>query len=178
MLSQAKIASPCTASWEQMKGDDHIRFCNGCQKNVYDLSSLTSVEAEALLREKEGDLCARFYRRNDGTIMTSDCSVGVRRKWATRAAAAAAVFGSAGLALKMQVMPNVAMGDVAPYEQGAPVAMGSIAPPSSPPPSDPPTQTATQTATPPSNSGTPRQMPLGHVKMPPHVMGGPARDSA
>ena len=171
MLSQAKIASPCTASWEQMKGDEQVRFCGGCQKNVYDLSAMTSTEAEALLQEKEGKLCARFYRRNDGTIMTSDCSVGVRRKWATRAAAAAAVFGSAALAFKTfgpKAECSRTMGDVSSIDPATatPVAMGSIAPPSDPAP-----QTVTPPNDPPQKQTPHMTQGMGVTTVPHHTMG-------
>jgi hypothetical protein len=39
---------------------------------------MTRRQAEALLREKEGQLCARLYRRADGTILTENCPVGLR----------------------------------------------------------------------------------------------------
>ena len=37
MLDKIKIASPCSADWEQMEGTDHVRFCAECKKNVFDL---------------------------------------------------------------------------------------------------------------------------------------------
>jgi hypothetical protein len=80
MLDQIKIASPCSADWEQMEGDDRVRFCGECQKNVFNLSAMTRRDAEALLLEKNGNLCARLYRRNNGTVLTEDCSVGLRLK--------------------------------------------------------------------------------------------------
>jgi hypothetical protein len=36
------------------------------------------LQAEALLRETEGRLCARLYRRADGTILTENCPAGLR----------------------------------------------------------------------------------------------------
>jgi len=75
-----KIASPCDADWNRMQGDDRVRFCAHCQKNVYNLSALTRRDAEALIKEKEGNLCARFYRRADGTVLTQDCPVGLKAK--------------------------------------------------------------------------------------------------
>lgn len=80
MLGAVSIASPCSARWEEMVGDDHARFCGKCEKNVYNLSALTREEAEAVLRAKEGELCVRLYQRADGTVLTQDCPVGVRRK--------------------------------------------------------------------------------------------------
>jgi hypothetical protein len=89
VLERVGIASPCSAPWEEMVGDDYVRFCEKCEKNVYNLSILSRAEAEALLEEREGKTCVRFYRRSDGTMLTMDCPVGVRRKRVTRVAATA-----------------------------------------------------------------------------------------
>jgi hypothetical protein len=99
MLASAKIASPCSADWYEMTGDDRVRFCNACKKDVYDLSSMTAPEAEALMVEKGIDLCARFYRRRDGRIMTADCPVGVHMKWMNRIGAAVVLFVGGAAAL-------------------------------------------------------------------------------
>jgi len=77
ILDNIRVASPCTADWSQMTGDERARHCNKCDKQVFDLSEMTRAEAEALIIEKHGKLCARYYRRSDGTILTSDCRVGV-----------------------------------------------------------------------------------------------------
>lgn len=61
-----------------MPGTDRVRHCVQCDKNVYNLSAMTRREAETLLRETEGHLCARLYRREDGTILTENCSAGLR----------------------------------------------------------------------------------------------------
>jgi hypothetical protein len=71
-----------------MKGDERTRFCTTCAKNVYNLSGMSRSEAQNLIRAKEGRLCARFYRRADGTIITDDCPVALRAmrrplKWMT-----------------------------------------------------------------------------------------------
>jgi hypothetical protein len=95
-LDSIRVASPCHVSWASMKGDDQVRFCGSCQKNVYDLSALTRVEAQALVDEMEGQACVRFYRRRDGTLLTQDCPVGlaaVRRRLAWIGAAVAACLG-------------------------------------------------------------------------------------
>jgi hypothetical protein len=99
-----KIATPCSASWDRMTGDERVRFCSECQLNVYNLSSLTRTEAEQLLREKEGRVCVRFYERADGTVMTQQCpgALAATRRVVVRVAALAAGFvvlllGLAGL---------------------------------------------------------------------------------
>jgi len=78
LLDRVVIASPCNASWAHMHGDDKVRFCDLCKLNVYNFSAMTKPEAERLIIEKEGRLCATFYRRLDGTILTRDCPIGLR----------------------------------------------------------------------------------------------------
>lgn len=148
MLANAKIASPCHADWDQMIGDDQVRFCKSCEKNVYNLSAMTSEAAEALIVEKEGNMCARFYRRSDGTILTADCPVGVRRKWVRRAGAAAVLFGTAAAGTTgLTISAHPTMGDIAQQ----PVVMGSVA--STPEVETAPTTSATPDPTTPHTMG-------------------------
>ena len=74
LLSQFTIPTPCTMDWGLMPGDDRVRFCGQCQKSVYNLSAMTSQQADDLLRTQGGDLCGRLYQRPDGSVVTSDCS--------------------------------------------------------------------------------------------------------
>src|ERR1700688_662509 len=80
MLDQIRIASPCSADWEQMEGDERVRFCGECKKNVFNLSAMTRRDAEALLKETNGNICAQLYRRADGMVLTADCPEGLRLK--------------------------------------------------------------------------------------------------
>jgi hypothetical protein len=75
-----KVASPCQANWDAMSGDEAIRFCGLCEKNVYQISNMTNEQVEELLAESGEKKCGRFYQRADGTLVTADCSVGLRRK--------------------------------------------------------------------------------------------------
>jgi hypothetical protein len=80
LLQNVRVASPCQASWDAMTpiDEERVRFCEGCQKRVFNLSAMGQAEAEGLLRAHEGHLCVRYYRRHDGTILTNDCPVGLR----------------------------------------------------------------------------------------------------
>lgn len=78
-IDEIRIASPCTARWEDMSGDSKSRFCDQCQLKVYNLSQMSRPEIERLFENKEGRLCVRFYRRADGTMLTQDCPVGFKR---------------------------------------------------------------------------------------------------
>ena len=92
-LDRIRIASPCPVSWERMTGDDRVRFCDECKLQVYNIGEMTRAEAEALIVKTEGRLCARIYRRADGTVITRDCPVGLRaiRRRVTKSATAAFV---------------------------------------------------------------------------------------
>lgn len=79
VLEDVRIASPCGAAWDQMRGTEQVRFCAECGKHVYNLSAMSRGEAETLIRAKEGRVCARLYRRRDGTVLTDNCPVGQRR---------------------------------------------------------------------------------------------------
>ncbi|HVO31610.1 MAG TPA: hypothetical protein VMV18_12775 [bacterium] len=78
-LADAKIASPCDMKWEDMTGDARVRFCDKCALHVYNFASMTRPEVTALIERTEGRLCARLYRRTDGTVITSDCPVAYDR---------------------------------------------------------------------------------------------------
>ncbi len=122
ILDNIRVATPCSADWAAMTGDERVRHCGACQKNVYNLSSMTREEAQALIVEKEGKLCVRYFQRKDGTILTADCTVGVRRKRKVRVLAAGAVaLLAGGGVLAMKLLDK---------KQAAPV-MGAVAMPES-----------------------------------------------
>jgi hypothetical protein len=61
-----------------MRGDDRVRFCDRCNLDVYNLAGMSRGEAETLVRRSAGRLCVRLYRRQDGTVLTRDCPLGLR----------------------------------------------------------------------------------------------------
>ena len=75
ILDNIRIASPCSIDWNQMAGDDRVRDCSVCQKSVFNISELTRAEAQALISDRNGDLCTRYYQRADGTIILADCTI-------------------------------------------------------------------------------------------------------
>lgn len=121
LLEDLRIASPCNARWDAMKGDNHVRFCAECEKNVYDLSSLTREAANRLLAGAGDDLCVRLYRRADGTVLTADCPVGLRRKQVRRA-----VYGTVG-AGALLAAGTMAAGMVTMGKRVAPARAGKVA---------------------------------------------------
>jgi hypothetical protein len=160
LLDDVRVASPCDASWEAMKGDARVRFCDACEKQVYNLSAMPRLDAERLITEHEGSVCIRLYRRTDGTVLTADCPVGLRRvrmRRVRRVIFAAAGLGALGLFATMQhrPAPEALMG--AMEQEPAPVMGGTGAVPAPPPPSALPTAA-------PSTAGSVPSEP-GHVMM-------------
>jgi hypothetical protein len=92
LLDDIRIASPCTASWDAMTGNDTVRFCGECKLNVYNLSDMTAAEAATLVERAEGRLCVRLYKRKDGTVLTRNCPVGLRATLARASRAAGAAL--------------------------------------------------------------------------------------
>lgn len=144
-LDNIRVAAPCLSNWNQMAGDERVRFCKECSLNVYNLTSMTRREAERLISNAEGRLCIRYYRRRDGTILTRNCPVGLsaikRRVSRTASAALSAVlsfFAGMGIysgtaksetELYMTTMGQIAAPIVNPstsYEEGLTEIMGDF----------------------------------------------------
>jgi len=130
VLDNIRVAAPCTADWAKMTGDERVRACGDCDQNVYNLSGMTREEAEALILEKEGQLCVRYYRRADGTILFADCAIGVRRRRRRRVIAGAAALLAATGAIAYEanrVVDRHVMGAMTIEPRPAPVVIPSEA---------------------------------------------------
>lgn len=139
-LDKIRVASPCNARWDDMAGDERARFCGQCQKNVFNLSAMTRMQIETLIREKEGKFCGRFYQRPDGRMITADCPTGWRRRRDRLVRGGGAVFATVLLLLGLRATgraqeknkPAVTRGDLAQLMgevSVSPAIMGKIAVP-------------------------------------------------
>jgi hypothetical protein len=145
-LETIQIASPCDAAWDDMAGTERMRLCRLCQKTVYNLSAMTREQAENLIRQKEGKACVRLYKRRDGTVLTSDCPVGlraVRRRMALLVGGAAACLlalvasaaAFAGLKFAGRLSRGAGHSIFNVFRPDPPdCIMGDMAPPELPPP--------------------------------------------
>jgi hypothetical protein len=61
VLDSMKVEKPCPADWEQMTGNDQVRFCTHCSESVNNISKMTQKEAIRLVRKSNGSLCIRYY---------------------------------------------------------------------------------------------------------------------
>lgn len=72
LLDSVSIEKPCSASWDEMAGNDQVRFCRHCALSVNDLSTMTRAKAEKLVRRSNGRLCLRIQRDPMGQVITRD----------------------------------------------------------------------------------------------------------
>ncbi|HLY08589.1 MAG TPA: hypothetical protein VKW04_04685 [Planctomycetota bacterium] len=95
---ELKISSPCPKSWEDLIGNDRIRYCGQCQLNVYNLAQMRPAEVDALVRRTPGRLCGQLYVREDHTATVRDCPRARsgrrwRTLWTITAGALVVIFG-------------------------------------------------------------------------------------
>jgi len=97
-LPNLRLGFACKQRWEDMIGDDRVRACAGCDRPVFNLSAMTREEAERVLATRGLTPCVRFYRRPDGTVMTTDCPTGARREGRRLAVVASSLAAGTALA--------------------------------------------------------------------------------
>lgn len=92
-----------------MRGDDRVRHCTHCTKNVYNISALSREEAIKLIEDSGGKLCVRYYTRPDGSIMTNDCGLPMSKRHPTLRPIMAAftLFGLAALLPAFSRAPEI-----------------------------------------------------------------------
>ena len=161
-MKRAQIAAPCTAKWEEMTGDEKTRFCAQCKLNVHNAIEMTDEEVMLkIMSIAHGNrVCMRIYRRTDGTFMTKNCPVGVRRLQERARRAAAWLAG--GLSVLVSLAANAQTAATkGKCENSAkkPVWHTKV--------------TADATSTTVKSNSTPAVVPsVGHSQLPPGVAGG------
>lgn len=70
-LDSLNVKSPCQESWDEMIGNEQVRFCSHCAKDVHDLSSMTRTQAEKLVKRANGNLCVRYVKTPQGKLITA-----------------------------------------------------------------------------------------------------------
>lgn len=105
-LDSVDVKSPCNESWDEMFGNDEVRFCSHCAKNVHNLSAMTKKKAEELVKKSEGKLCVRYIKTPEGKLITASPTL---TKITRRATIAASVLATS---LTLSTMA---------YSQGEPI---------------------------------------------------------
>lgn len=125
-LDNVRVAAPCPADWDSMYGSERVRFCGQCRLNVYNLSEMSTADAERLIGQTEGRLCIRYYQRRDGSIITTNCPVGLRALRRRLSRVATAVASSilsffAGIGIYQITAPRYSTGAMVMGDMSRPV---------------------------------------------------------
>jgi Ankyrin repeats (3 copies)/Carboxypeptidase regulatory-like domain/Ankyrin repeats (many copies) len=62
LIDSIEVKDPCSETWDKMSGNDQVRFCGHCSKNVNNISEMTRKDALRLVRGSNGNLCVRYVR--------------------------------------------------------------------------------------------------------------------
>ncbi len=80
-IEKVRVKDPCTQDWNEMTGNDQVRFCTHCAKDVNDLSTMTKSEARRLVRQSNGQLCIRYIKHPEtGAPVFTDQLVQISRR--------------------------------------------------------------------------------------------------
>jgi hypothetical protein len=84
-----RVGTPCPKKWDDLTGNDRVRYCGDCRLNVYNFADMKKAEIERVVRETEGRLCGSLYLRGDRTAAPADCPTQqirhALRRWITGA---------------------------------------------------------------------------------------------
>lgn len=95
LLDRVNVNTPCPADWDEMRGNERVRFCQHCQLNVHNLSALTRPTAEKFVRRARGRICIRYQQRPDGAKLMAEPLVQIRAGVRRASRLAAGAFSAA-----------------------------------------------------------------------------------
>jgi hypothetical protein len=87
LLDRIEVKSPCSEIWDEMFGNDEIRFCSHCAKDVHNLSAMTRKTAAELITRSNGNICVRYEKDQSGKIInmpTKPTQIARRANFAAR----------------------------------------------------------------------------------------------
>jgi hypothetical protein len=71
-FDSGNVPAPCSVRWSLMRGTGVTRTCAACDRQVHDLSAMTTAQIETLLAPGDNRICVRLCRGSDGRIVTAD----------------------------------------------------------------------------------------------------------
>lgn len=74
LIENFTVAKPCGIDWDTMTGDDKVRLCGQCDRNVHNISGMSEEQAALLIQKRNAERVCIYYRRNaDGSIHIDNC---------------------------------------------------------------------------------------------------------
>jgi hypothetical protein len=72
-LTSVPLERPCEVPWDEMVGDDRVRHCAQCARDVLDLSAMSALEAEIrLLNAGTHQPCIRYAIDRTGAVLHTE----------------------------------------------------------------------------------------------------------
>ncbi len=71
LLNLIDVKTPCSENWDEMIGNNEVRFCSHCAKNVHDISAMNRAKAEKLVKKSNGNLCVRYVKTPNGKLISA-----------------------------------------------------------------------------------------------------------
>jgi hypothetical protein len=156
----------CDATWDDMVGSDRVRACARCERQVFNLSSMTSEEAEATLRSglEEGARrpCIVYEVDAKGRLLILSSDERAPSASGRKRVFFAAVVVAAALPVAAcDAPPKAQPARAATVAEPEPPASSTPSPPASAPSNDDETPAAPASATASVGPGPTRMMPPG-----------------
>jgi len=95
LIDSIEVKNACSENWNEMTGNEKVRFCGHCSHSVNNISELTRKQAMRLVRESNGRICVRYVK---SPVDNKPLFAGKLYQISRRAGIAAGVLG-ASLAL-------------------------------------------------------------------------------
>lgn len=77
-IHELEVAHPCDVPWDAMYGDDRSRFCEICERRVYNFAAMDELEILDCLRRSGDRVCAQIRRSDEGKIVTKPSAPSLR----------------------------------------------------------------------------------------------------
>jgi ankyrin repeat protein len=90
-IDSIEVKTPCSEDWNEMKGNEKVRFCSHCSFEVNDISRMTRKEAMRLVRSSDGRICVRYVKN---PVTSKILFAGKLHQITRRAGLAAGVLGA------------------------------------------------------------------------------------
>ena len=62
LIDSIEVKSPCSEDWNEMTGNEKVRFCSHCDLNVNNISALTRKQAMRVVRASGARLCIHYVK--------------------------------------------------------------------------------------------------------------------
>lgn len=117
-LRQVPEKTLCGVNWSSMTGSDRMRTCGVCKRTVYNTTTMSPPEIEAMraLVEARGGKETDLYLREDGTMMEGACPVPARQTAFVIAASVGLIAVAAVIGLAVAIFGSDHKPEIGPHQ--------------------------------------------------------------